>query len=121
MSKVIIKYVNQGHCNSFAKPGRKGLLSKGSSQEKRGPLVANNTQDLHSATIEPLNAFLMAEELAASCRLFQNESKQSHQTYFLADIPNTNTLGLRNFSLYLEIEFRPSYRLTKMEILSLTR
>ena len=60
MSKVIIKYVNQGHCNSFAKPGRKGLLSKGSSQEKRGPLVANNTQDLHSATIEPLNAFLMA-------------------------------------------------------------
>ena len=35
-------------------------ISKGSSQEKRGPLVANNTQDLHSATIEPLNAFLMA-------------------------------------------------------------
>ena len=65
--------------------------------------------------------FESLEELAASCRLFQNESKQSHQTYFLADIPNTNTLGLRNFSLYLEIEFSPSYRLTRMEILFLTR
>ena len=38
----------------------KDFYLKAVAKKKRGPLVANNTQDLHSATIEPLNAFLMA-------------------------------------------------------------